>query len=185
MTYRKKEINRETVFNILNLREIDFFPSPTHLRAIDNLISTKQLDELTKKINNIERGFLLVHGIGGTGKTTSLQLLNQRLDNLMIIYDCYADGDGMTAGEERYPYSKFFVQVINEIDSIFHTNILATTKLKYTHLMNQFSNAIKVGSELARKQDLKLIISIDAIDNAVLTNKISFERNFIKYREIF
>ena len=55
-------------------------------------------------------GMLLLHGISGTGKSTLVQLLAH--EKATVVYDCFAGGEGLHAGGERFPYTKCFVQII-------------------------------------------------------------------------
>jgi hypothetical protein len=166
---RKTRITRDNVYAQLRLREIDFFPAPTNFSHIKGLQFTKNAECLMEAINKQEKGILLVHGVSGTGKSTSIQLIGQNYGNgnSIVIYDCFAGGEGLQPGSERFPYNKCFVQIINEIDAIFHTNILATTKLDYEYLMSQFRKTLGKAAQLAKNHGQRLVISIDAIDNAI------------------
>jgi len=166
---RPTKITRKDVYRQLRLREEDFFPAPTEFPVVENLIFTGAAKKLLKRIDSMDSGMLLLHGISGTGKSTILQLLSKNYGNgkAMVVYDCYADGKGLQGGEERFPYYKCFAQITNELDGLFHTNILACTRLNYEHLMRQFNKAILEAARVAKKSEHKLILAFDAVDNAV------------------
>jgi hypothetical protein len=166
---RSTSITRENVYAQLRLREADFFPAPARFEQINGLLFTEAAQQVIKAIEEIDSGLLLVHGVSGTGKSTTLRLVSQHYGggNTTVIYDCYAGGAGLQLGSERFPYDKSFVQVTNELDSLFHTNILSTTTLSHNHLISQFNNALENSAQIAAQRGYRLIVAFDAVDNAV------------------
>lgn len=166
---RRTNITREDVLDVLYLKERDFWPAPPCFEPIEGLLFTKAAESVMKKIDSLSKGMLLVHGVGGTGKTSVLRLIEQYYGDgkSIVIYDCFADGSHLQLGEERFPYDKCFVQITNELDGLLHTNILATTRLEHSHLIEQFKGALKKASLLAKELGYRLVIVIDAVDNAV------------------
>ncbi len=169
VTNHPTEITKKSVYALLRLREIDFFPAPTDFPELENPIFTKTAAHVIKKIESMDSGILIVHGISGTGKSTLVQLISQKYGGgkSTVVYDCFAGGAGLKVGNERFPYTKCFVQIINDLDALIHTNILATTQLRYEHLMRQFTKALSEASQIALKSGNRLVVAIDAVDNAV------------------
>ncbi len=166
---RSTEIYPEKVYALLRLRKEDFFPAPTKFYDHNNLLFTQSAKDLLDAIENKSKGIILFHGVSGVGKSTALQIAAQKYGDgrSTVIYDCYAGGAGLQSGSERFPYKKFFVQIINELDGLFHTDVIANTRLEYEHIMREFNKSLTVASEKAKKLGNKLIIAIDAIDNAL------------------
>lgn len=173
---RKTFITKEKILALLRMREEDFFPCPTPELIIDNLIITKEAHKVEKKIQSMDKGFLLIHGFNGTGKSTLLEQLKINFEyfNQIIKYDCFNDGYGTSPGLERFPYDKFFTQIINEIDSIYHTNIISTRKLEYDHILARFRESLEKAALLANEKGKKLIIAIDAMDDAKFAQKQAY-----------
>jgi hypothetical protein len=166
---RPTEITPKQVLAQLRLRKTDLFPAPSHFPPIQGLQYTEAAESVMQAIDGLEKGMLLVHGVSGTGKSTVLRLVAEHYGggNSTVIYDCYAGGAGLQPGSERFPYTKCFVQITNELEKLFHTNTLATTELRYEHLMYQFREALARAATTARNRGHRLVIAIDAIDNAV------------------
>jgi uridine kinase len=58
-----------------------------------------------------------MHGNGGLGKTTALQLIAAELPqkSIMVIYDCYGAGSYLDASKSRHRQRDAFVQIANEV----------------------------------------------------------------------
>jgi hypothetical protein len=166
---RSTSITREDVYAQLRLREADFFPAPARFEQISGLLFTESARQVIKAIEEIDGGMLLVHGVSGTGKSTTLRLVSQHYGGggTTVIYDCYAGGAGLQLGSERFPYDRSFVQVTNELDSLLHTNILSTTTLSHNHLIAQFNKALGRAAYLAAQRGHRLVVAFDAVDNGV------------------
>jgi len=166
---RPTDITREDIYRQLRLREVDFFPAPTRFPPVDGLLFSQDAQRLIKLVDTQQKRKLLAHGVAGTGKTSALRLLAKHYGDgkATVIYDCFGGGTGLQAGAERFPYKKCFVQIINELDSLFHTNVLATTGLSYAHLMQQLGKSLSKAAESAAERNHRLVIAFDAVDNAV------------------
>jgi hypothetical protein len=84
-----------------------------------------------------------------------------------VIYDCFARGQGLQPGHERFPYNVCFVQVINDLEARFDTGLLATTELRYQPLVRRFEDALRAAAEKAAGEGRRLVVAFDAVDNAV------------------
>jgi DNA polymerase III delta prime subunit len=163
---RKTEITKEEVYKVLKLRESDFFPAKYFVKLNDNTIITKNIKHIAGELSEARESLYLLSGISGTGKTTALKVLKEQFfHDTCIIYDCYSQG---SFGSERFDYRNCFVQIINELNYLLHTNILTTRKLTYFHLLSDFQDSIIKSAKIAENKGKKLIIGIDAIDSAYL-----------------
>lgn len=165
---RRTKITRRDVYALLRLREEDFFPAPSFLEPAETLFLTQDAARLIKEIDRHPGGILVLQGRGGTGKSSTIQVAAREYAGgaATIIYDCYADGAGLRPGTERYPFPVCFVQIINELESRFRTRIHATTRLSERSLLRRFREAVAAASEVAAEKGHRLVIAIDAIDNA-------------------
>ena len=152
----------------LDVRHEEMFPAPPRLDPPDRLFQTRDAGAAAKAILARPNGLLLLHGVGGIGKTSTLQLLaRDHTDQaVVVIYDCYGNGEGTFVGSERFPYRKFFAQLTNQLDTILGTSILTSSRLSYDRLSTTFNRALSAAASLAAATGKRLVIAIDAADNA-------------------
>jgi hypothetical protein len=162
-TFRKKDVLAQ-----LRLFEEVFLPAPAILQPVDQLFATDDVARVAKAIDQQESGLLIVHGVGGTGKTSTMQVLaRDQADKIaLVLYDCFAGGDGLKAGRERFQAKKFFTQLTNELDALLHTNVLATTLRDRDRLISLFMKGTEAAAQRAAAQGKRLVIAVDAADNA-------------------
>ncbi|WP_420463332.1 hypothetical protein [Candidatus Palauibacter sp.] len=169
VTYRKTRMGPLDVLEALGLRQIDFWPAPPRLDSPDDYLSTRDAQRVAQKLIEEDNRLLLLHGDAGVGKTSCLQLVarDYQDDVALVIYDCFGDGEGVAAGQERFPATTCFTQIANELDAVLKTGVRATTRLSYVHLMEQFRTAVHRAAEIAADSGKRLAIAFDAVDNAV------------------
>lgn len=172
----RNEITVAEVFYQLGFSPTDFFPAPYRPDSIDHYQLTKTQDDLHSNIQDSSSGFIVLHGNGGQGKSTELQYFAQSSENLrrVIVYDCWAGGTAREPGFERYQLENFLTEIINELDAFYQTNILANLRdLRsgdvYQSLLERFNKALRKASQTAAKRRHRLVIMIDAADEAVKT----------------
>ncbi|PYQ27322.1 MAG: hypothetical protein DMF56_20440 [Acidobacteria bacterium] len=165
---RPTDIFVEDVLTHLRLFAEDFAPAPSQLQLPPSLFRTKDAHAVAGLVRGVQRGIVLAHGLAGRGKTSTVQVLAREYADefRVVIYDCFGSGSGMKPGHERFPYSVFFTQVINDLDGALHTGILATTKVEYTQLARRFEEALRAAGEIATQSGQRLLLAVDAIDNA-------------------
>lgn len=154
----------------LDIRHEEMFPAPPRLDPPDRLFETRDAAAAAKVILARSNGLLLLHGVGGIGKTSALQLLaRDHADQaVVVIYDCYGNGEGTFVGSERFPYRKFFAQLTNQFDTILGTSILTSSRPSYDRLSTTFNRALSAAASLAAAAGKRLVIALDAADNAAL-----------------
>ena len=165
---RRTDITKEQVFGMLRLRETSFFPAPASFDGIDQLQVTENLERLQQLIAQTQHSVLLVHGVSGTGKSSTLQLLQHHNieDKAVVIYDCFGNGQGVGLDTRRFPFKNFYVQIINELALRFNTNLFVTTQIDSDSIRQRFSLAIAKAAKAASAEGKELIIAVDAIDDA-------------------
>ena len=164
---QRETFRRADVLAALHLREDHFLPAPTEFQDDDSLFETRSSVLVRQAIEQGD-GQVVIHGRSGSGKTSALRLaLRHHGDgNEAVLYDCYAAGQGLLPGAERFPYNKCFTQVINELDARYRTGILATVGLDYQGLLHQLDRALKAAAIVAKQEGHRLVLAFDAIDNA-------------------
>ena len=163
---QRETLRRADFLALLHLTEDELYPAPTVFQDHSPLFETRSTELVRQAIQ--EEGQVVIHGRSGSGKTSALRLALREHGggSKAILYDCFADGQGLLPGAERFPYSKCFTQVINEIDARYRTGILATVGLGYQGLLRQLNRALKAGAREAGLEGHRLVLAFDAIDNA-------------------
>lgn len=115
---------------------------------------------------------IVLHGPSGAGKTSTLRLLSRNAIGasdgpVIVLYDCFANAQGLEPRSARFPISTCFTQVANELDAILHTAVFATRRLETAHLVDRFERAVHVASRLAAAGGRRLVLAFDAVDNAL------------------
>lgn len=164
---QRETLRRADVLAFLRLREDEFYPAPSVFQDQESLFDTCSVIEVRQAIEQ-EDGKVVVHGSSGSGKTSALRLALgvQRDEGKAVVYDCFADGQGLLPGNERFPYKKCFTQVINELEARYRTDILATVSLDYQGLMRQLRRSLEAAARVAKQEGHRLVLAFDAIDNA-------------------
>lgn len=165
---QQRTFRRPDVYALLRLFEGDFLPAPATLEAPEQLFATEDVHRVANAVQQLHTGTLIVHGVGGIGKTSTVQVLARDHASAiaLVLYDCFAGGAGLQAGKERFQMSKLFTQLTNELDALLHTNVLATTKLERDRLIAVFTKAAEEGTRIAAADGKRLVIAVDAADNA-------------------
>jgi hypothetical protein len=177
---RTQEIRKQNVLAQLRLNEDDFQPAPNNLQRPEALFATQDVVRLAETILQAGTPIIIAHGLAGKGKTsTLLALAESHAEEFdIVIYDCFGDGSFLTAGRERFPFAKFFTQVINDLDAALATGVFATAKLSYDVIHRQFRKALSAAADATTARGKRLVIAIDAIDNAVAAaNQLPLKAN--------
>lgn len=155
-----------------------FFPAQNHVESADleKYQLTQAYSSLQTKIDEMLSGFLLLHGGGGTGKSTLIQHFAQTYASgqNVAVYAAWAG----QPGDERYPLKIFLTQMINELDSLYETNILAITKDNIQSLKRRFREALTSAARAAENRGHKLVLMVDAVDEAVIQYQEHSEKRF-------
>lgn len=162
---QRETFQRRDVLAFLRLREDNLYPASTVFQDDASLFETRSSARLRQATG--QGGWIIVHGRSGSGKTSALRIaLQNNKQDKAVLYDCFGGGQGLRPGDERFPFTKCFTQVINELDARYRTNILATVQLDYSGLMRQLRRALEVAAGVAEQEGHRLVVAFDAIDNA-------------------
>ncbi len=141
------------------------FPCPTEFPKFKQLVKrdTRDLHTLVK-----EQQFLCLHGEGGVGKTTFIRQFIGELEppSVAIIFDCYGNGEYLSADRTRHQPKEAVTQICNEIANLLQIPIYIN-QASDDHIRVLGQRLEQASKILAREsQTAKLILVIDAIDNS-------------------
>lgn len=145
------------------------FPAPSYIDFVDQPVKRTSISDAAKALGGDENQYFCLHGSGGLGKTTALQLIAAELPerSVMVVYDCYGAGSYLDASKSRHRQRDAFVQLANEIAESLQ---LPTYLVPRDHtdfpraLRRRIDEAAKLLSSLSDKA--LLVVTADAIDNA-------------------
>jgi hypothetical protein len=145
------------------------FPAPSYIDFVDQPVKRRSISDVAKALGSDGHQYFCLHGSGGLGKTTALQLIAAELPerSVMVVYDCYGAGSYLDASKSRHRQRDAFVQLANEIAESLQ---LPTYLVPRDHtdfpraLRRRIDEAANLLSSLNDKA--LLVVTADAIDNA-------------------
>lgn len=145
------------------------FPAPSYIDLVDQPVRRESISDAAKGLVGDGHQYFCLHGNGGLGKTTALQLIAAELPekSVMVVYDCYGAGSYLDASKSRHRQRDAFVQLANEVAERLK---LPTYLVPRDHtdfpraLRRRIDEAAKLLSSLNDKA--LLVVAADAIDNA-------------------
>ena len=145
------------------------FPAPSYIDFVDQPVKRKSISDAAKALESGGNQYICLHGNGGLGKTTALQLLAAELpqQSVMIVYDCYGAGSYLDASKSRHRQRDAFVQLSNEVAESLQlpTYLVPRDHIDFPRaLRRRIEEAAKLVSSLDDKA--LLVFAADAIDNA-------------------
>jgi hypothetical protein len=160
------------------------FPCEAAFEALgDSIQRTAALDVRNRLIEGSR--LVLVHGDGGSGKTTLIHQLSAGLPegSVLVAYDCYGAGRYMDSDDRRHLPERAFLQIINEVAAATELPLFLPRSGMHPITINTFLQRMELAGKalaLSSPQAL-LIVAIDAADNAVTaaTLAVPYEPSFI------
>jgi hypothetical protein len=145
------------------------FPAPSYIDFVDQPVKRTSISDAAKALAGDGNQYFCLHGNGGLGKTTALQLIAAELpeQSVMVVYDCYGAGSYLDASKSRHRQRDAFVQLANELAERLQ---LPTYLVPRDHtdfpraLRRRIEEAAKLLSSFNEKS--LLVVTADAIDNA-------------------
>lgn len=174
---KRAAIRKETVASWLGYADpASLFPCPSSIVKPPHIIVRAEVVTIADKLMSGEQ-FICIHGIGGSGKSTSLFELADRLprNSQVIIFDCYGAGTYLNSNSFRHRKEDAFPQLTNELASICGMPVfLARAVNDYARA---FHSQLMRASDLLSQQgkDALLIIAVDAADNAESAAQLKHE----------
>lgn len=146
------------------------FPCPSKIKPVASAVPRAIACEIASQMKDGAQ-YVCLHGVGGVGKTTTLQQIERSLPDgsMMVVFDCYGAGSYLDASALRHRPQDAFVQLTNEI-----ARRLRLPLLLVPNALRDYPRAFKKRLELAAAAmaatvpEGLLVIAIDAADNSVL-----------------
>lgn len=167
-------------------------PCPAAFTPVADLVSRSVTREIVEKFQaGVQR--VCLHGEGGTGKTTVLQELAQRLPagSVMLTFDCYGGGRYLNANETRHRPREAFLQLSNELASKVRIPFLATSNSNSNYAASFHRRLLKAAEVVATSgPEALLVVAIDAADNSLTAaesdppTKVSFVSEFMRLGDL-
>lgn len=145
------------------------FPAPSYIDFIDQPVKRESITNVAKALSGESNQYVCLHGNGGLGKTTALQLIAAELPerSIMVVYDCYGAGSYLDASKSRHRQKEAFVQISNEVAERLQLPTYLVPR-DHTDFPRAFRRRIEEAAELlaSLSDKARLILAADAIDNA-------------------
>lgn len=186
---RGSVISKETILSWLGVAHPDaLFPCPPQIRHIEAAVPRQAaVDVLDEMISGSQK--LCLHGPGGSGKTTTIQQIQQRLPqgSTMVIFDCYGAGRYQEPDAYRHRAKDAYLQIINELASKLQTPLFIN-RTGTDDYVREFKQRLELAATTvaARDTGALLVIVVDAADNSVegarqcAPPEVSFVHEFMK-----
>jgi hypothetical protein len=142
------------------------FPSPN--KVYKKIFKTSAINNLIQKIKNKRKIHIIAPA--GVGKTSAMKYIQKEFlkEKIVVFYDVF--GEGNYKENKRYKKEKILQQIINEIAVL--------TGLEPINNGN-FEEKLKEYLYKLSKWNKKVLIIIDAVDNAISALKEEGDKNFI------
>ncbi len=172
------EIQREDVLNRLGVwDEKRLFPSPdcVELPPGFDAPTCPNSRALAQAILQGHKR-ILVHAGAGIGKSTTLKSLQHVLgvDCHCVFYDCYGRGLEATRGfaEARFEAVNFYLQTGNSLAAEFDSPLVFEAADRTELCEHDFCNALNHAAHSVQKEGGRIVLLVDAADNAVRESKL-------------
>ena len=155
------------------------FPCPVAIAPPSNLIDTEDVRLLASKVTEGVNQHLLAFGDAGVGKSTTLTSIEGKLPagSVVVIYDCFGNGEYLSPGNERHTPRRALLQITNEMSVRCGIPILVTPPKEISDLWRLFRDRLDLAARAVNPS--KLVLAIDAADNAVYAARVRSEPSFV------
>lgn len=150
--------------------KVALFPAPVRFEPVENAIRTQDVATLAEALITGSHPRFVVHGEAGTGKTTTLTLLQDALPtgSIVVTYDCFGGGSYLDPAESRHLPRQATLQIINELARRCGTPILLKPPTVVPDLWRILRDRLSQAASVLDTHGGLLVIAIDAADNAAL-----------------
>jgi len=146
------------------------FPCPPDIRIPERVVVRPTADEVVKLLAKGKR-LVLVHGVGGCGKTTLMRQISDRLPkgSVTVFFDCFGGGRYNYSDDKRHLPENAFLHLANELAVALRLPLFIPRNTKNPATIKTFLERLHSGGDALKKlaPDGMLVIIIDAADNAV------------------
>src|SRR5574341_1101248 len=146
------------------------FPCPPDVRIPERVVIRSASDEAVSLLLKSER-LILVHGVGGCGKTTLMRQIADRLPkgSVTVFFDCFGGGRYEYSDDKRHLPENAFLHLANELAVALGLPLFIPRSSKYPATVKSFLAKLhRAGDALKQlSPNAILLIIIDAADNSV------------------
>lgn len=187
----KDEINKATVLEQFGCSsEKKLFPASSAFEILDNVVVRDEYNRLSEEIKGTDHS-VIITASGGVGKSIFTGMLPELLGDryLTVRYDCFGNGSYRNRLKFRHRHQDALVQVVNELAELGYCEPLIANDVSADRLSEAFHNRISESVRRFRenKPTGKLVIAIDAADNAEMAAEINHDLGFARdllYQEL-
>ena len=142
------------------------FPLPPRIEPPSFTIATHDPDNVAAIINGGATR-VVAHGDAGVGKTTMVELLEDRLPegSVVIHFDCYGQGEYLSPAEPRHAVALAILEIVNEL-SLRTGSPLLLGEASEHQLWQRLRDVLVSSSNQVDGSHARIVIAIDAADNA-------------------
>lgn len=182
-------VRKMDVLEALNVSPKDLQPAANLIEIPESVLVREQGTEIATLIESTNLP-VIVHASGGVGKSILSKQLASHFgeSSVVIVYDCYGNGDYRRKFWERHRSSTAFVQISNELSArgLCDPLIPSTRSDNYAYLKAFHSRLEQTISSLKNAaRSSQVVIIIDAADSAEIAareaGEISFARDLIRH----
>jgi len=145
-------------------------PCPPEISTPKHVVRRSVADDIVELLARDER-LVLVHGVGGCGKTTLLHQITDRLPegSATVLFDCFGGGRYIHPEDKRHLPENAFLHLANELAVVLQLPLFIPRSTKYPANIRSFLQKLRLAGEALQKRnpDGKLVVIVDAADNAV------------------
>lgn len=158
----------------------DVYPAPALFPDLDQPIKTADVGALAERLRG-GAAAIVAHGIAGIGKTTTLRLLEQELPDewVVLIYDCFGNGEYRSPSESRHLPGRALLQLINELADRCGTPLLIEPPQAEPDLWRLFESRLDAAASVIADRGGRLVIAVDAADNAAHAARLRRHHSFV------
>lgn len=160
------------------------FPCPPDIRMPARAVERPTTDEAVVLLAKGER-LILVHGVGGSGKTTLMRQISDRLPegSVTVFFDCFGGGRCGYSDDKRHLPENAFLHLTNDLAVALRLPLFIPRSAKYPATIKTFMEKLHSAGDALKQlaPSGMLVVIIDAADNSVAAanNANPPERSFV------
>ena len=161
----------------------DLFPVQNSFEQTTQLIERTQQGEINTVIASQPEKLICIHGGAGIGKSTVAKNIAGHFsdDHIVVLFDCYGSGSFLAPEDKRHRHYNAILQLINEVALQAGTPFLLLRDGQDDLYIKELKKRLELAAKAleAISADKKIILIIDAADNAVIAAENDSSRCFV------
>ncbi len=179
-------LSAEAVLAHLGTSRRVMFPLPDRVEVPKAPLETPDARGLVALVEK-EAGWIVAHGDAGVGKTTTLFTLEDQLPagSVVVAYDCFGGGQSigspknMTGSQTRHNPKDAVMEIVNELALRCGTPFLLRPSVDLPPMWRHLDDALREAGQTVSEAGGRLVIAVDAVDNAVIAARRRGEPSFV------